>query len=118
MGDAEMIHEGIYLVGGPGISHFQDATIFIVDCGGELVMIDSGSTKSGSRRSREVERKPDRCQALVSESAVFSLRIDKGRGLWVVSFYAVMIDDHEVDPDFSSPVGGFVVARSAVDRDD
>ena len=46
MGDAEMIHEGIYLVGGPGISHFQDATIFIVDCGGELVMIDSGSTKS------------------------------------------------------------------------
>jgi glyoxylase-like metal-dependent hydrolase (beta-lactamase superfamily II) len=45
MGDAEKIYEGIYLVGGPGISHFQDATVFIVECGDELVMIDSGSGK-------------------------------------------------------------------------
>ena len=45
MGDAEKIYDGIYLVGGPGISHFQDAAVFIVECGDELVMIDSGSTK-------------------------------------------------------------------------
>lgn len=48
MGEAEKIYDGIFLVGGPGISHFQDATVFIVECGDELVMIDSGSGK-GSR---------------------------------------------------------------------
>ena len=45
MGNAEKICDGIYLVGGPGISHFQDAAVFIVECGDELVMIDSGSGK-------------------------------------------------------------------------
>ncbi|HNR50667.1 MAG TPA: MBL fold metallo-hydrolase [Deltaproteobacteria bacterium] len=46
MGAAESIHDGIYLVGGPSVSHFQDAAVFIIDCGEELVMIDSGAGKS------------------------------------------------------------------------
>jgi glyoxylase-like metal-dependent hydrolase (beta-lactamase superfamily II) len=45
MGVAELIHDGIYLVGGGPVSHFQDAAAFIVDCGDELVMIDSGAGK-------------------------------------------------------------------------
>lgn len=45
MGAAELVHDGIYLVGGASLSHFQDATSFIVQCGEELVMIDSGAGK-------------------------------------------------------------------------
>ncbi|HHO77057.1 MAG TPA: MBL fold metallo-hydrolase [Deltaproteobacteria bacterium] len=46
MSDPECIHNGIYIIGGPGISHFQDAAVFVVQCGDELVMIDSGAGKS------------------------------------------------------------------------
>lgn len=45
MGAAELIHDGIHLVGGGSLSHFQDAASFIVECGKELVMIDSGAGK-------------------------------------------------------------------------
>ena len=37
------IGEGIYIIGGPGITHAADATSFIIECGEELVMVDSGS---------------------------------------------------------------------------
>lgn len=46
MGNAELIAEGIYLVGGPNISRSEDATVFIVAGGDELVMIDSGAGRS------------------------------------------------------------------------
>lgn len=45
----EKIFEGIYLVGGPNISHSEDATVFVVELGGELIMIDSGAGRSASR---------------------------------------------------------------------
>jgi glyoxylase-like metal-dependent hydrolase (beta-lactamase superfamily II) len=43
MGKGAAIAEGVYLIGGPNISGFNDATSFIIDFSGELVMIDSGS---------------------------------------------------------------------------
>jgi len=46
MGSGELIAEGVYLVGGPNISRSEDATVFIVDGGDELVMIDSGAGRS------------------------------------------------------------------------
>jgi metallo-beta-lactamase class B len=46
---AEKISEGVYLVGGPNVSHSEDATVFIVDMGGELIMIDSGAGRSAGR---------------------------------------------------------------------
>jgi glyoxylase-like metal-dependent hydrolase (beta-lactamase superfamily II) len=46
MGRAEMIVEGVYLIGGPNISRSDDATVFIIDFNGELVMIDSGAGRS------------------------------------------------------------------------
>ena len=46
MGKAEVIVDGVYLIGGPNVSYSEDATVFIVDFGGELVMIDSGSGNS------------------------------------------------------------------------
>ncbi len=46
MGEAEVIVDGVYLIGGPNISYSEDATVFVVDFGGELIMIDSGSGNS------------------------------------------------------------------------
>lgn len=40
---AEPICEGVYLVGGTSLSHFEDAMAFAVECSGELVLIDSGA---------------------------------------------------------------------------
>lgn len=46
MGKAEIIADGVYLIGGPNISRSDDATSFIIDFNGELVMIDSGAGRS------------------------------------------------------------------------
>ena len=46
MGAAETIAPGIYLVGGPNISRSEDATVFVIDGGDELVMIDAGAGRS------------------------------------------------------------------------
>lgn len=46
MEKAEVIVDGIYLIGGANISYPEDAAVFIVDFGGELVMIDSGAGSS------------------------------------------------------------------------
>ncbi len=43
MGEYELIAEGVYLVGGMDLSHPQDAAVYVVSCGEELVMIDSGA---------------------------------------------------------------------------
>jgi glyoxylase-like metal-dependent hydrolase (beta-lactamase superfamily II) len=48
VGSAEIIAEGVYLIGGPNISRSDDATVFIIDFDGELVMIDAGA--GGSSR--------------------------------------------------------------------
>jgi len=33
----------VYQVGGPGISHIDDACTYAVDCGDQVVLIDAGS---------------------------------------------------------------------------
>jgi glyoxylase-like metal-dependent hydrolase (beta-lactamase superfamily II) len=48
MGRIQTIAEGVYLIGGPDISRSDDATSFIIDFDGELVMIDAGA--GGSSR--------------------------------------------------------------------
>ncbi|MDD5713222.1 MAG: MBL fold metallo-hydrolase [Smithellaceae bacterium] len=45
----EIIGEGVYLVGGPNISHAEDATSFVVQMGSELAMIDCGAGRSAGR---------------------------------------------------------------------
>jgi len=55
MGKAETIAEGIYIIGGPNISHSSDATSFIIDCGSELVMIDSGAGRSFRTLVKNIE---------------------------------------------------------------
>jgi len=55
MGNAGKIANGIYLIGGPGISRSDDATAFIIDFGSELVMIDAGAGGSTSTLIRNIE---------------------------------------------------------------
>ncbi len=46
MGGPEFIAEGIFLIGGPNISHSEDATAFALVFGTEIVLIDSGAGRS------------------------------------------------------------------------
>lgn len=55
MAYAEVIAEGIYLIGGPNISHSDDATSFIIDFEGELVMIDAGAGRSSKVLQKNIE---------------------------------------------------------------
>jgi len=55
MGDAERIAQGVYLIGGPGISRSEDATVFVIDFGGDLTMIDSGAGGSTALLIRNME---------------------------------------------------------------
>jgi glyoxylase-like metal-dependent hydrolase (beta-lactamase superfamily II) len=43
---AESIAEGVFMVGGPDITAPEDAAVYLIDCGGEHVMIDCGAGKS------------------------------------------------------------------------
>lgn len=49
------IAEGIHMIGGPEISHYDDATSFIVDFDGELVMIDAGAGESSELLRQNME---------------------------------------------------------------
>lgn len=51
----EEIAEGVYLIGGPNVTRPEDAAVYLVDFGGELVMIDSGAGNSSSQLVRNIE---------------------------------------------------------------
>jgi glyoxylase-like metal-dependent hydrolase (beta-lactamase superfamily II) len=55
IGKARLIAEGVYLIGGPDVSRGDDATSFIVDFGGELVMIDAGAGGSSRMLQKNIE---------------------------------------------------------------
>jgi len=52
---AEIIAEGVYLIGGPNLSHPNDAASFIIDFAGELVMIDAGAGRSSKVLQKNIE---------------------------------------------------------------
>ena len=51
----EEIIEGIYLIGGPNQTAPEDAAVYLIDFGGELVMIDAGAGTSASQIARNIE---------------------------------------------------------------
>jgi len=66
--DERIIFDGIYLIGGPNISRSKDATAFVVDCGDELVMIDSGAGQSVEilgKNIRELGLDPQKISTLI-----------------------------------------------------
>ncbi len=55
MSKPERIIDGVWLVGGPNISRSEDATVFVIDFSGELVMIDAGAGRSARTLVRNIE---------------------------------------------------------------
>ena len=49
------IFDGIYLIGGPDVSDAYDATVFLVDFGTEIIMIDSGAGRSPEKLLENIE---------------------------------------------------------------
>ncbi|MCX7983173.1 MAG: MBL fold metallo-hydrolase [Syntrophales bacterium] len=55
MGYGEEIFKGVYIVGGPGISHADDAACYVVESDGDLIMIDCGAGGRTSLIVRNIE---------------------------------------------------------------
>lgn len=51
----EEILQGVYLIGGPGVSEAEDAAVYLIDFAGELVLIDAGAGGSSSQLIRNIE---------------------------------------------------------------
>ena len=51
----EEIIEGVYLIGGPNLTAPEDAAVYLIDFGSELLMIDSGAGNSASQIARNIE---------------------------------------------------------------
>lgn len=97
MGAAELIHDGIHLVGGGSLSHFQDAASFIVECGEELVMIDSGAGK-GARAIEENIRGIPLDPSRISLLILTHCHVDHiGAAKYFQDAYHMRIAVHELD---------------------
>jgi len=97
MSDPQQIHDGIYIIGGPGISHAQDAAVFIVQCGDELVMIDSGAGINAEMLTGNLVRlglDPGRVTALV----LTHCHVDHiGSAKYFQDTFACKVIAHELD---------------------
>ena len=65
---AEKVAEGVYVVGGPGYSSYEDCLVYAVDCGSAVALIDCGAGKSVRRieeNMRSVELDPSCLKALI-----------------------------------------------------
>ena len=51
----EEIIGGIYLIGGPNITSYDDAAIYLIDFSEDLVMIDAGAGRSSTQIVRNIE---------------------------------------------------------------
>ncbi|MBP7342351.1 MAG: MBL fold metallo-hydrolase [Smithellaceae bacterium] len=52
---SEEIVQGIYLIGGPNVTQADDAAVYLIDFGGELVLIDAGAGGSSPQLVRNIE---------------------------------------------------------------
>lgn len=99
MSGAEIIAEGIYLIGGPNISQSDDATVFIIDFDGELVMIDSGAGRSVRILEKNIGKAGLDIQA-ISTLVLTHCHIDHiGSAPWVRNKTGCKIVMHDFDAD-------------------
>lgn len=97
MGKAEIIEQGIYLVGGSNISHPEDAAAFIIDFDGELVMIDAGAGQSSHILQKNIEACGLNPQA-ISTLILTHCHIDHiGSAPWFREQFGCRIVMHEKD---------------------
>jgi glyoxylase-like metal-dependent hydrolase (beta-lactamase superfamily II) len=99
MGRAEVIAEGIYLIGGPNISRSDDATVFIIDFDGELVMIDAGAGGSSRTLQKNMEAEGLDPKA-ISMLILTHCHIDHiGSAPWFRDQFGCRIVMHDLDAD-------------------
>jgi len=94
---AEIIAEGVYLIGGPNISRSDDATVFIIDFNGELVMIDAGAGGSSRILQKNMESQGLDPKA-ISTLILTHCHIDHiGSAPWFRDQFGCRIVMHELD---------------------
>jgi len=99
MGGAEIIAEGVYLIGGPNISRSDDATVFIIDFNGELVMIDAGAGGSSRILQQNMESQGLDPKA-ISQLILTHCHIDHiGSAPWFRDQFGCRIVMHDLDAD-------------------
>jgi len=99
VGDAEIIAEGVYLIGGPNISRSDDATVFIIDFDGELVMIDAGAGGSSRILQQNMESHGLDPKA-ISQLILTHCHIDHiGSAPWFRDQFGCRIVMHDLDAD-------------------
>jgi metallo-beta-lactamase class B len=99
MSKPEAIAEGIYIVGGPGISRSDDATVFIIDFAGELVMIDAGAGGSSQLLKKNIE-KLGLSPAAISTLILTHCHIDHiGSAPWFREQFGCKLVMHDLDAD-------------------
>lgn len=95
----ELITDGVYLIGGPGISRSDDATVFIIDFSGELVMIDAGaggSSKILQKNTEDAGLDPGKISTLI----LTHCHIDHiGSAPWFRENFGCRIVIHDLDAD-------------------
>ena len=93
----EKISDNIYLVGGSKVSHPADCSVYLLDGGGELALIDSGAGPGISNiiaNIREFGSSPERITLVVSTHA----HIDHiGGNAYLQQNYGCRIFAHELD---------------------
>ena len=95
--NSEKIVSGVYLIGGPGITSADDAAIYLIDFGGELVLIDAGAGRSSSQIIRNVEML-DLNPASISSLILTHCHIDHiGSAPFFKKQYGIKIIIHELD---------------------
>ena len=93
----EKIFDGIYLIGGPNVTHSDDATVFVIDFSGELVMIDAGAGRSSDKLARNIESAGFKPEG-VSHVILTHCHIDHiGSAPWFRERFGCKLVAHELD---------------------
>ncbi len=93
------IADGVYIIGGPDISHAEDATSFIIDCHEELIMIDSGAGRTSHQLVENI-RDLDMDPAGISTLILTHCHIDHiGSAPYFKEKFGCTLVAHDLDAD-------------------
>lgn len=93
----EEIVSGVYLIGGPNVTQADDAAVYLIDFGSDLVLVDAGAGGSASQLVRNIEMSGLN-PALVSHVILTHCHIDHiGSAPFFRGKYQSKIVIHELD---------------------
>lgn len=95
--EAEKIVQGIYMIAGGDISSPEDASAFILDCSGELCMIDCGAGKSAAYIVENIEE-TDLHPSKITNLILTHCHVDHiGAASYLKEKYDVRVAAHDLD---------------------